>query len=437
MTKYSKYAILFLTLVIVAMAFSGFFRQSGVLMVLLFILAALQFRRSTAFSSFSFTFWVFAFVSASMFFPKLFGVWLGYDLKGLIVPLIQIIMFGMGTTLSPKDFSRILVMPWPVFIGMLLQFTIMPFAGYGLATLFNFPPEVGAGLILIGCCPGGVASNVMTYLAGGNVALSVTMTACSTLMSPVMTPFMFKMLAGQLVPVHFMDMMLSILNMIIVPIVAGLMSNKILYDKRKLFTTTPGLGAMACGAILAAAILLWLNSAAFGPLASLHTGLILGALFIALVTAVKWLVYVRMNRRDDWMSKALPVLSMVAICFIIAIITARSSQALLDIGPVLLCATMAHNLIGYALGYFLCKPLRLNEIDARTVAIEVGMQNGGMASGLAMEVLKSSSAALAPAIFGPWQNISGSILASFWKKRSKNFLELVRNFFKLVNRHYS
>jgi BASS family bile acid:Na+ symporter len=418
MTKYLKYAILILTLAIVAMALVGYGRQSAIPLILLFILAAVQFRHSRSYSSFSFTFWVFAFVSASLFYPRLFGVWLGYDLKGLIVPLIQIIMFGMGTTLSPKDFSRILIMPWPVFVGMLLQFTVMPFTGYGLATLFKFPPEVGAGLILIGCCPGGVASNVMTYLAGGNVALSVTMTACSTCMSPIMTPFMFKMLAGQLVPVHFMDMMLSILNMIIVPIVAGLICNKILYGERKWFTTTAGLGWSAVVAGLAAVLLIVLDEKSFGVFAALRTGVILGLIFITIVIAVKWVVYVRLSRRDDWMSQALPVLSMVAICFIIAIITARSSEALLKIGPVLLCATMAHNLIGYALGYFLSRPLRLNEVDARTVAIEVGMQNGGMASGLAMEVLKSASAALAPAIFGPWQNISGSILASFWKRRS-------------------
>ncbi len=417
MTKYLNYAILLFTLAILAMGLAGHGRQSGVLVVLLFVVAALQFRQHKAYSSFSFTFWVFAFVAASMFFPRLFGVWLGYDLKGLIVPLIQIIMFGMGTTLSVKDFSRILLIPWPVAIGMLLQFTIMPFVGYGLATLFSFSPEVAAGLILIGCCPGGVASNVMTYLAGGNVALSVTMTACSTLMSPLMTPFMFKVLAGQLVPVHFMDMMLSILNMIIVPIVAGLLCHRILYEDKKAFTSSRGLGALALAAMLGAALLWWSGPTFFGPLAVVRTGLILGLFFIAVVVIVKWWLYVRQQRRDDWMSKALPVLSMVAICFIIAIITARSSQALLAIGPVLLLATMAHNLLGYLFGYLVAKPLRLSEADARTVAIEVGMQNGGMASGLAMEVLKSSSAALAPAIFGPWQNISGSILASFWKRK--------------------
>jgi BASS family bile acid:Na+ symporter len=111
------------------------------------------------------------------------------------------------------------------------------------------------------------------------------------------------------------------------------------------------------------------------------------------------------------------MVSMAGICVIIAIITARSQQKLLTVGPMLICAAIVHNALGYLLGYWGARALRLDEISCRTVAVEVGMQNGGMASGLAMGVLRSADAALAPAIFGPWMNISGSVLASFWKRR--------------------
>ena len=184
------------------------------------------------FKRYSFTLWVFVFVAASMFFPAGFGSWLGADLKILIVPLIQVITFGMGTTLSAHDFGRVFTMPWPVFIGMFLQYTIMPFVGFGIATLLQFEPEVAAGIVLIGSVPGGVASNLINYLAGANGALSVTMTAVSTLISPVLTPFWMKVLAGRMIPFGFLKMMLEIINMIIVPIVAGLAANRILYSRK-------------------------------------------------------------------------------------------------------------------------------------------------------------------------------------------------------------
>ena len=117
------------------------------------------------------------------------------------------------------------------------------------------------------------------------------------------------------------------------------------------------------------------------------------------------------------MDKTLPLVSMAGICFIIAIIAARSRDRLLAVGPALLIAAMLHNAIGYVLGYWLARAARLDESACRTVAVEVGMQNGGMATGLAMSVLKSADAALAPAIFGTWMNISGSVLASWWRRR--------------------
>ncbi|MGC9341154.1 MAG: bile acid:sodium symporter family protein, partial [Bacteroidales bacterium] len=135
--------------------------------------------------------------------------------------------------LNIQDFARVIKMPGPVFIGIFLQFLIMPSLAMGLVFTFGFEPEIAAGIILIGSCPGGVASNLMAYLARGNVALSVTMTSCSTLLSPVMTPLLMKVLAGRLVPINFVEMMFSILNMIIVPILAGLLANTILYGKQR------------------------------------------------------------------------------------------------------------------------------------------------------------------------------------------------------------
>jgi BASS family bile acid:Na+ symporter len=329
----------------------------------MFTFLALYVIQNPKLSAFSFTVWVSAFVSAAMFYPVAFGTWFGFELKVLIVPLIQIIMFGMGTQLTLKDFRRVFTMPKAVLIGIVLQFTIMPFVGKLLAMTVTDDPEVAAGMVLIGSCPGGVASNVMVFLAGGNVALSVTMTACSTLIAPIMTPTMTKFLAGTYVEVKFVAMMISIFKMIILPIVGGLVVNAILSKAGKA-----------------------------------HSGL---------------------KTVSDLIMKGLPFLSMFSICFIIGIITALSREALLAGGFVIaiIGAAILHNFAGYVLGYWGARFCRLNETDSRTVAIEVGLQNGGMASGLAINVLKSDLAAIPPAIFGPWMNMSGASLASWWASR--------------------
>jgi BASS family bile acid:Na+ symporter len=278
-------------------------------------------------------------------------------------------MFGMGTQLTVGDFRRVFTIPKAVLIGFVLQFTIMPFVGRALAMTVTTDPEVAAGMVLIGSCPGGVASNVMTYLAGGNVALSVTMTSCSTLLAPIMTPTMTSLLAGTYVEVRFVAMMVAILKMIIVPIVAGLMVNALL---RK------GAG-----------------------------------------------VHPRLSVISDGIMKGMPYLSMFSICFIIAIITSLSRDSLLAGGFVIsiVVAAIIHNFAGYLLGYWGARGLGLGENDSRTVAIEVGLQNGGMASGLAIDVLRSNLAAIPPAIFGPWMNMSGAVLASYWSSRPPRALD--------------
>ena len=349
-----------LTLVFLAI---GLTKWVGPTVILLFSFLAIAIGRSRRYSAFAFTLWVAAFVAAAMFYPAAFRTWSGFDLSTLMVPLIQIIMFGMGTQLTPGDFLRVFTLPKAVIIGIVLQFSVMPFVGKGLAMIATTDPEVAAGMVLIGSCPGGVASNVMTFLAKGNVALSVTMTSCSTLLAPLMTPTMTKLLAGTYVEVKFMAMMIAIIKMIILPVTGGLVANTIL---RKLGTTYPHLKVVSISIM-----------------------------------------------------KALPYISMFSICFIIGIITSLSRDSLLAGGFVLtiVAAAVVHNVVGYLFGYGGARVLGLGETDSRTVAIEVGLQNGGMASGLAVKVWQSSMAALPSAVFGPWMNMSGAMLASWWSSR--------------------
>jgi bile acid:Na+ symporter, BASS family len=229
----------------------------------------------------------------------------------------------------------------------------------------------------------------------------------------VMTPLMMKLLAGEHIEVSFLKMMIDICNMIVVPIVAGLVANRVLYGREAWLQRGSSL-ALFAGTSVAVAVGLGLLPN--GLLGALRSGLILGFVLVGFVVAAKLVMEVWIRGPRDWMDRALPLVSMAAICCIIAIITARSAEDLKRVGIALLAAAMLHNLMGYLLGYWFARALRLSVVDARTVAVEVGMQNGGMASGLAMNTLQSSQAALAAAIFGPWQNISGSILASWWRR---------------------
>lgn len=140
-----------------------------------------------------------------------------------INPLLGVIMFGMGLTLSPKDFRIVLSRPKDILLGCLAQFTVMPLLALALTWAFSLPKELALGVILVGCCPGGTASNVITYLAKGDLALSVGMTATSTLLAPILTPFLVWLLAGTMVEVDTVGMLLSIVYVVIAPIVAGLL----------------------------------------------------------------------------------------------------------------------------------------------------------------------------------------------------------------------
>ena len=342
---------IFFFLITIYLFFIGQGSQMGPSMVLFFLFLAFGIRGTDRFKGLSFTVLIFAAVSLSMYYPQSFVQVGDFQLKKLIVPLLQIIMFGMGTAMSFNDFYGVVKMPKGVVVGLICQFSIMPLLGFTLATVFNFPAEIAAGVVLIGSSPSGLASNVMAYLAKANVALSVTLTAIATLIAPLMTPILMKYLAGSFVPIDFISMMITIIKIVILPIMLGLIFNYFFHGKAK------------------------------------------------------------------WLDKTMPIISMGGITLIIMIITAAGRDDLLTIGILLIIAAIIHNLMGYLLGYWGCRLLRMKEQDCRTIALEVGMQNGGLASGIALEMGKISTVGLAPAVFGPWMNISGSSLATWWRDK--------------------
>ncbi len=326
----------------------------SILIAMAILVPAVAFNVYPVTRPYSLAVWVLSAVIVAYFVPELFGNWFGIPPKHYVGPLIQVAMFGMGATLTIQDFLRVAKLPHAIAIGMLLQFTVMPFGGWLLAMIFHLPVDLAIGVILIGSCPGGVASNVITYLARGNVPLSVTMTACSTLAAPIMTPLMLSLLAGRIVEVPFWGMVVEILKIVIAPIAAGLVANH------------------------------FLSSTKWNPK----------------ITEI-----------------CLSIVSMIAICVICAIIVANARDSLREVGFWFIGVVMLHNLLGYLAGYWGARIARLDESSCRTIAIEVGMQNGGMGASLATKVLGNATAALASAIFGCWMTIAGSVLAVYWRKR--------------------
>jgi BASS family bile acid:Na+ symporter len=342
----------FLVLLLAAGAWIASFTEwIGPLLILFFVLLGVGSRGYESLKGLTYSMMILAAVTMAMFYPSFFQENRGYKYSNLITPLIQIIMFGMGTSMSIRDFAGVVKTPQSVLIGVGAQFLIMPLLGLTLAWLSGLPPEIAAGLILIGCSPSGLASNVMTYLAKANLALSITLTAVTTMLAPLMTPFLMKVLAGEFIEIDLAKMMWDIFKMIIIPIGAGLIFNKLFRGKA------------------------------------------------------------------GWLDKAMPLVSMIGIGLIIVVITASGRDALLEIGLLLIGLAIIHNFAGYTLGYWFARLCKMKERDCRTVAIEVGMQNAGLASGIAKEMGKIATVGLAAAVFGPVMNISGSILASYWHKK--------------------
>lgn len=271
---------------------------------------------------------------------------------GPAVPwLLAVIMLGMGMTLRPVDFVIIGKRPLAVLLGVAAQYVVMPGLGYGLAVLLDLPTMLAVGMVLVGAAPGGTASNVMVFLARGDTALSVAMTTVSTLLAPLLTPVLVWLLAGEFLPVAPGDLFFSIVQVVVVPIVLGLILRRFL----------PG--------------------------------------------------------TVDRLTDVLPLVSVLGITAVVVIVVAGSAATLLSVGLLVVLAVIAHNLLGLALGYGIAKVCRLPITGRRAVSIEVGMQNSGLAAALATAHF-SPAAALPAAVFSVWHNVSGSLLAGYWSRRS-------------------
>lgn len=318
------------------------------------ILLSLAMRQHDLLKELIFTLWILFAVLLAMLFPTYTLSLLGFDSKQLIIPLLMLIMFGMGCTISGRDFVNVLKMPKAVLVGIVCQFSIMPFIGFTLAMLSGLPPEIAAGIILVGCSPSGLASNVMSFIAGANVALSLTLTTVSTLLAPILTPLLMTLFADQFIEIDPSAMFINMIKIVFLPITMGLLVNYFF------------------------------------------------------------------NKHIKLIRQVMPLVSMVGIVVIISIICAAGRDAILSIGLVLVAMIALHNLLGFLLGYLSAKTIGLNEQDARTVCFEVGMQNSGLASGIAMTMNKIATMGLAPAFFSPFMNIVGSGLAAFWRQKSES-----------------
>ena len=266
--------------------------------------------------------------------------------------LLGVVMFGMGMTLTFQDFKRVLQRPWEVLLGVAAQFLIMPLAAWFLVWLFALPPELAIGVVLVGTCPGGTASNVISYLARGDVALSVSMTMATTLLAPVVTPTLTWLLAGSWIEVSFTAMMISIAQMVLLPLLLGLTAHHFF------------------------------------------------------------------ERTVERVLPVMPVVSVVTIVLLVGGVVALGAESLLDVGLLMAAIVVLHNAFGLVLGYGMARLFRLDSKKARTVSIEVGMQNSGMAASLAV-LYFSPAAAIPVAIFSVWHNISGSIVANYFARRDE------------------
>jgi BASS family bile acid:Na+ symporter len=369
-----------------------------------------------ALKGYQYTAWIITAVVAGMIYPTAFLKWGDFDLrsKWLILLVIQFVMFGMGIQMSLRDFTGLATTGKGVLIGLLCHFSVMPLTGFLLTRIFHFEPEIAAGIILIGSCSSGLASNVMVYIARANLVLSVTVTAMSTLLAPLLTPFLMKLLAGTLIKIHFIDMMMEIIKIVIVPIGAALLHD---YLKR----------ASAKGRrkvnIITVICLLWLIALPLGLWHFLQVSLLPQVLqsaevlgFFAGAVVVGYLYHwlaTRNPKLDDWM----PYVSMFGIVYFTTVTTAAGRENLMHVGLLLFIVSVFHNAAGYFFGYWFSRAFKLDKNSARTIAFEVGLQNGGMASGLAGTMGKLGTVGLAAAVFSPWMNISGSILANYWRRK--------------------
>lgn len=285
---------------------------------------------------------IICFSVAAFFKPASFAWMTGYT-----AIFLGVAMFGMGTTINSSDFRNIFLHPREIIAGCVTQYTVMPIAAWLISMVFNLNADLALGMILVGCCPGGTASNVITHIAGGDVPLSVGMTITSTLISPLMTPLLVFLLAGRWVDVSFLAMFKSVVTVILIPVLMGITLRKLLSD------------------------------------------------------------------RIEKISVFLPTVSSASIVLIISGIVAANAGKILTSGLLVLIVVALHNIIGLLSGLGVARLLKLRKDQSTAIAIEIGMQNSGLAVSLAtVNFALNPLATLPGAIFSVWHNISGSIFAS-------------------------
>lgn len=275
------------------------------------------------------------------------------NLGPVMVLILAFIMLCMGLTLTLEDFGRIARMPKAVAIGFAAQYSIMPLLAWGVAHALDLPPQFAVGLILVGCCPGGTASNLVTYIAGADVALSVVMTVCSTLAAVILTPLLTQLFAGAMVPVDTWLLFKQTFQVVIIPVVLGVLLNR--WAPRLVMRVMP----------------------------------------------------------------VAPLLSVMGVCFICAVVLAANAEAILKHGlQLILAAALLHG-GGFLIGYNFARIFGCQQQSARTISIEVGMQNSGLAIVLAKQAFPLLP--LAPvvgAVSAVMHSLLGSLLAVLWRARS-------------------
>ncbi len=265
--------------------------------------------------------------------------------------LLMIVMFGMGLTMKLSDFAVVFSRPKDIIIGCAAQFIIMPLLAFTLGKLFGLEKALLVGVILVGTCPGGTSSNVITYLSKGDVSLSVGMTSVSTVLAPLLTPALTYLFLRTSVEVDVKAMFASIIQVIVIPIGLGILINKL---------------------------------------------------------APKF---------SEKVKDILPCVSITAICLIVAAVVSHNSEKILSTGAVIFAVVILHNLLGYACGYLAGKLFRMDIARKKAVAIEVGMQNSGLATTLAGSAFPDLAMATVPgAVFSVWHNISGAVLAAVFRR---------------------
>ncbi|WP_336338811.1 bile acid:sodium symporter family protein [Haloarcula brevis] len=293
-----------------------------------------------------FVVWVVVLAGVALVRPEPFVPVLNY-----VSPLLGLIMLGMGLTLQPADFRRLVEQPVDIGIGAVTQWVVMPATAYGLYVLLDLPDAVGIGLILVGAAPGGTASNVMSYLGRGDVALSVAITTLTTLAAPLVMPAWVVFTLGQQIDVTFAEMFGSIVQIVIVPVLLG--------------------------------------------------------------STLRYLLDRYSPRAAEIGTDVFPVVSVAAIVAIVAGVVGANVDNILTAGLLVLVAVVAHNAVGLGAGYGVGRATGMSTDRVRTCAFEVGLQNSGLAVALATTLFEPA-AALVPALFSVWHNVTGPALASFF-----------------------